>query len=603
MRFRLSSPQKTFVRLVILVGFIIVIGYDLASTLQNTSSTEAIPVSQLIDDGVPPDYTTKVSFIRSDDSCLSNPVPLDEELTLEQYIDMVYALLDMSGELTPLLFEGAHVVIKPNVVEFAELGNGVNTDPRMIEGLIRWMEDRGPDGLQYTVAEAAGGWISSEMRHTKYYSSGTSGDGYREAGYTDMQQRLADDGITMDIVDANFGSYDNPLEGIRYVPVPEWIDFPEASGYWVHEVLLNADVLINTPVMKIHNPQITVCLKNYIGIAAGAKYGTYKGVGGPDPGDPRLHKDYPTRNSVEKEIVDLASLAPADFSLVDAVICKERAKTASSPSVRRNMMIAGTDMVAIDTICSLLMGLNPDDVSHLYTAAREGFGTMDLDRITVEGEHTIEESAYYFVRTPQGDSGNRGHFGMSNRIWLLNAASGTDIDTSYLSVPDAELIGIPGSDGWTEPIQFSDDIIDFEAYYGATNDNVYYAFSWLTVPEEQDAELWISHDESCAVWIGGEQVYYKKVRYQETALPDQSSATIHLTAGRHPMIVKLVDTSRTAPFVLNICRILPDTLPAGKATYTNLRTSSNYRRYEGTRVLGLKYDTGTASTTPNWDQY
>jgi len=599
----MKSSSPYYHKAYYLVGVTVVlllIGYDLASTLSRPTSILAIPVSQLKMDGVEADYTTQTAIVRSDESFMIAPKPLDEELSREEIIEMTYHVLDLSGDLRALLFEGARVTIKVNVVELADLGNGVNTDPRVVEGLIRWMEDYGPGDLHYTVAEGGGGWLGEQWSKTKYNSGGAPvGDGFKRAGYRDMQYRLARGGIQVTIVDTDFGTLEDPLQGIRLVPVPEYIDFPEHDSYWVNEAFLDTDVLIDVPVMKIHTPQITVCLKNYIGIAAGAKYGTYKGMGGPDPCDPvGLHQQWPDRNSVEREIIDLASIAPADYCLVDAIVCKERAKNAGAPSLRRNMLIAGTDMVAVDTVCARLMGLNPDDVPHLCDAAREGLGTMDVNCISILGEHSLDESMFYFERCTEGDQANRGHFGMNNRVWLLNAAPGSDIDTPYLGIPDEQVIGTPGSDGWTEPILFSDDYIDFEAYYGDSDNMVYYAFAWITVPEEQDAELWISHDESCAVWIGGEEVYHSNKFYQKPGLPGGPTQTIHLQEGRYPILIKLVDTVQNSVFVMNICRILPSTLPEGKARHTDLGIQSNKKRYEGTRVMGLTFDTGATDTMP-----
>lgn len=587
-----------------LAALLFLIGIDLASTLQTPTVVKAIPVSQLKQDGVPADYHTRVALVRSDDSFMNPPQPLTAKLTREEIVAMVYQALDLSGDLKPLLFSGAKISIKPNVVEPADLENGVNTDPRVIEGLIRWMEEKGPGNLQYTIAEGGGGWLPPEWKNTRYNSGGApTVDGFKQAGYYDMQQRLAADGIQAAIVNTDFGTLDNPLQGIRFAATPDFIDFPEDAGYWVHEAFLDPDILINVPVMKTHTPQITVCLKNYIGTAAGAKYGTYKGMGGPDPGDPKLHDDWPSRNSIEHEIVDLAAISPTNYCLVDALVCKEKAKTATDPSVRRNMVIAGKDLVAVDTVCAQLMGLNPYDVAHLCTAAREGLGTMDMNRISFVGEHSIEDSLYYFERPSESSQGNRGHFGQSNRVWLLNSAPGSDMAVSYLGAPDEQVVATPGVNGWTEPILFSDDYIDFNAYYNNTEKTVFYAFCWVTIPEEQDAELWMSHDESCSVWIGGEQVYSKNVRYQEPALPGSSSKTIHLKKGRFPLLVKLVDTAKNSPFVMNFCRILPKTLPAGKATYTNLSTTKNYKRYEGTRIIGLTYDVGASSGIPIWSKY
>lgn len=576
---------------------------DIAARYQTTALSEAIPFSQLKSRRLPPDHSARVGLVRSDDSALSQPVPLDHRLTGEQIHEMVALALDLSGDLEPLLFEGAKITLKPNVVEPYAKETGVNTDPRVVEGVILWMERLGIPDLQYTLAEGGGGWLHPRMRNTPFNAGGAPVvDGFKVAGYRDMISRLESRGISVDLVDSDFGSYDDPLSRIRLVPVPEFIDFPEWDSYWIHEAILDADVLINVPVMKIHNTHITVCLKNHIGIAAGAKYGTWKGLGGPYPGDPPgLHQGHPKKDSVVREIIDLASIAQPHYNVVDALVGKEKYKTGSRGiTVRRNMILAGTDMVAMDATCARLMGLNPDDVAHLARAAMEELGTMDPDRITVVGEHTIDESIYYFEHSPPSDSAARGHFGTTNHLWLLNSATGIDLDTPYLGQPDESIVAVAGTDGWTDPIYFSDEFIDFQAYYGAENGHTYYAFCWVDVPRDEEAELWIDHDEDCAMWIAGEQVYKRTRSYSSVSLPDRSSRIIQLKKGRHPLLVKLVDRTGTAAFVFNICRIVPRPLPEGMATHTNTNLRTNYVKYAGTRVFGLKFDLAGPTDVSDW---
>ncbi len=55
---------------------------------------------------------------------------------------------------------------------------------------------------------------------------------------------------------------------------------------------------------------------------------------------------------------------------------------------------------------------------------------------------------------------------------------------------------------------------------------------------------------------------------------------------------------------MSICRILPTSLPEKKATYRNLQTTKNYQRYEGTRIVGLKFSAGNSvSDVPQWETY
>ena len=583
--------RQVLLRLTVVLFICGLVIVDIVARYESGALSEAIPVSQLKSDGVPPDYTTRIALVRSNDSALSQPVPLDQELTDKQIHEMVARALDLSGDLKPLLSEGAKITLKPNVVESYEQGEGVNTDARVIEGIILWMESLGIPSLKYTVAEGGAGWLAPQMRETPYNTGRAPVvDGFQVAGYRRMIGRLESRGIHAELIDADFGSYDDPLSHIRLVPVPDFIDFPDYDSYWIHDSILDADVLINVPVMKIHMTHITVCLKNLIGIAAGAKYGVWKALGGPNPGDPRLHRGSPEGDLLIREIVDLAAIGRPKYNVVDAIVGRERAKSGGGKRVRRNMVLAGSDMVALDVVCARLMGLNPEDIAHVTRAAREGLGTMDENRITVAGEHSIEESLYYFEHPRAGRDG-RPKFGTSNHIWLLNSASGTDINTTYLDEPDESIIANAGTNGWTEPIYFSDEYIDFQAYYGSEDEHTYYAFCWVDVPRDEKAELWINHDEDCALWIGGEKVYERTQSYRRvSSLPTKSSEIIQLRKGRHPLLVKLVDQTSNAAFAFNICRIVPRPLPQGMATLWDTRKQRNYDRYAGTRTFGLKFN-------------
>ncbi len=200
---------------------------DLADTYQSRHHTEAVPVSQLKYDGVPSDYQTKIAFVRSDDRALSSPAPLNQELEGEQIHEMVARALDLSGELKPLLFEGARITLKPNVVDISKQGEGVVTDSRVVEGIILWMENLGIPNLKYTVAEGGAGWLAPEMQNTPYNTGmAPIADGFEIRGYRAMIDRLESRGNHTDLIDADFGSYDDPLSNIHEVPVPDFIDFP-----------------------------------------------------------------------------------------------------------------------------------------------------------------------------------------------------------------------------------------------------------------------------------------------------------------------------------------------------------------------------------------
>jgi hypothetical protein len=50
------------------------------------------------------------------------------------------------------------------------------------------------------------------------------------------------------------------------------------------------------------------------------------------------------------------------------------------------MVLAGTDVVAVDAVCATLMGFDAGQIHHIRLAAEAGLGTADLAQIEVRGE-------------------------------------------------------------------------------------------------------------------------------------------------------------------------------------------------------------------------
>ena len=63
-----------------------------------------------------------------------------------------------------------------------------------------------------------------------------------------------------------------------------------------------------------------------------------------------------------------------------------------------NLVIAGTDPVAVDAVGAAVMGINPTEVEHLVLAEKKGLGTCNLEDITLLGE-PIEKVRRKFQRS------------------------------------------------------------------------------------------------------------------------------------------------------------------------------------------------------------
>jgi uncharacterized protein (DUF362 family) len=463
---------------------------------------------------------------------------------------MVRRAIQLLGGLEHWVTPNVHwVVIKPNLVELAPSGSGVVTDYRVVRAIIKMLYEINSD-LRVTIAEGAGGWVPSET--LSHDPSIFVGDGFEESNYRQLLTDPEFAGKNLDIVDLNLDNYTEVKVSLPYYA---------QRTYFIARTILDSDLLINVPVMKIHVTGITVCLKNNIGILPGMVYGWYKAVGYPYPSNTGLVH---TRDIWDEEIVDVASLSGVDLNIVDAVVGLERYKSVMGSPKRVNTIIAGENMVAVDTVCSRLMGLNPDDIEHITLAAIKGLGTAEMDSITILGD-PLNKVATEFIKNPDRD----GIYGQSNRTWLLNGPyKGTDIDYEYLK-GESIIHPAPSTDGWSQPIYFFDDYIDIGKYYDYPTSCIVYAFAYFKAPKDQTAELWVGSDEAFKVFVNGEEVY-KFDGVRQHSLPNDI-IPIDIKKGENTLMVKVLQRMGAFDFALNICE--PD----------------DRKEFHGNRVLNLKF--------------
>jgi uncharacterized protein (DUF362 family) len=83
--------------------------------------------------------------------------------------------------------------------------------------------------------------------------------------------------------------------------------------------------------------------------------------------------------------------------VIDGIVAGEGHENSGNP-VEMNLVIAGTDPVAVDAVGAAVMGIPPTSVKHLVLAEKKGLGTCNLEQITVLGE-PIEKVRKKFNRS------------------------------------------------------------------------------------------------------------------------------------------------------------------------------------------------------------
>ncbi len=89
------------------------------------------------------------------------------------------------------------------------------------------------------------------------------------------------------------------------------------------------------------------------------------------------------------KLVDLLHIAPPNLIVVDAIHATHEGGELSGRPVPLNVLMIGTNPVAVDAICAIAYGLNPIEMPHLQAAAERGYGPIDPAQITVLGDLTL----------------------------------------------------------------------------------------------------------------------------------------------------------------------------------------------------------------------
>jgi uncharacterized protein (DUF362 family) len=540
---------------------------------------------------------TTVAIVRSNDGALADPCPVtDESITYTTISQMVRRAVDLAGGLAGIVKSGDTVLIKPNLVQQDSSGSGGVTDVRVVKALVYLVDEIDHGRISVIVGDG-----SPRPYTTFEKASGTGQKAWKAlfdiSGYQTLKTEALAAGIDFRLSNLNGNSDTNPWPELDTAAVRGGgCADPQGGKYFVHRDVTHANVYISVPVMKIHKePGFTGALKNQIGIAASTRYGFNKTTGVTQEGRAHklLHLSQAPYTWQDQEIVDLSTIAGVDFVVVDAIACLESDKSPKYGSdssnvkiqnrVKMNTILAGIDPVAVDHVCCRIMGLNPDDIEHITLAERMGLGTNDPDSITVTGASI----AATMKRFKKGQTWSA-MYGQSNRTWMLNgpySTAGTADPMGHPFIPDeAGAAPTAGAGGWTQALYFAHDQIMLKDYYTAssvaTTNTVVYAFTYVKAPADQRAELWVGSDEAMTVFVNGAKVYaYAGTRAFTGTECYKDTVSITLHKGINALLVKVLQTTGTFNFGLNICEPDPDVV------------------YRGNRVWGLTFVSAQSVTS------
>lgn len=268
------------------------------------------------------------------------------------YVTATKAAIASAGGLAGVIAKGDSVVIKPNICSDTHgAGAPQITDYRAVQAVIDLARQAGATRIILMEGAITGNPFSSSALALNKYKTLTGVDEYLETG-----------GITNDSL----------LTGV----MPK--NSRNNMTYYVPKAYLAASKVITVAKLKTHfNAVATLSLKNSFGIAARAKHS------GGMPMRFGLHGNGGSK--LNGSIVDLNLIRMPDFAVLEGIVGGEGDGPLSCTPVSSQVMIAGQDLVAVDTVGVTFMGLTTAEVSHIKLATTVGLGVSDLSKIQVKG--------------------------------------------------------------------------------------------------------------------------------------------------------------------------------------------------------------------------
>jgi uncharacterized protein (DUF362 family) len=217
---------------------------------------------------------------------------------------------------------GRRILLKPNLVEFNAQAP-INTNPILVAAAAEAFHSLGAANV--TIAEGPGHRrMTLDMAHA--------------AGFFTAIPKFEDNFVDLNTDDVQHVTFSHPVSTLKDLYIPNTV--------------LDCDLLVSLPKMKTHHwAGATLAMKNLFGVVPGSVYGWPKNI---------LHWA-----GIDESIVDLQSLFPRQFAIVDGIEAMEGNGPILGTSKHLGLIVAGSHPPSVDATCCQIMGVNPEKIRYL----------------------------------------------------------------------------------------------------------------------------------------------------------------------------------------------------------------------------------------------
>jgi uncharacterized protein (DUF362 family) len=242
------------------------------------------------------------------------------------------------GGMSTFVKKGQTVLVKPNIGWNCPPEAAATTNPKLVRRIIEHCFNAGAKKV-FVFDHTCDSWELC-------YETSTLEKTAKDAGAT--------------VAPANMASYyqDVDLKGASKLTKTK-----------VHELYLQADVIINVPILKNHSGStITAAMKNLMGVVW-------------DRGD------YHSFRGLDTCIADFCVARKPDLNVIDAynIMTKNGPRGFNKQGlVLKKSLLVSKDILAADTAAVKLFGLDPTSITYLLKGKLLGIGSMDLDKMNIK---------------------------------------------------------------------------------------------------------------------------------------------------------------------------------------------------------------------------
>jgi len=274
---------------------------------------------------------------------------------------------------------GEKAVIKPNVTvgeRYANPDSGIGTHPSFVRGMVEYLQGHGVRRGGIYVLEDPRDTDDNEPRH------------WRGTGYVELAQ---DTGAKL--------RCPSTYSCVRK-PVPRPLVHRTLN---VSRLAVSPNTaLFNVPKLKTHNLGITtLSMKNLMGTVNVFDRHFCSEAWREMPSEiaqnrrPRsewmissTHAQW--QEGLARRLADAAQVVQPHLNVVEGIVAREGTGFERGANRALGLVVAGVNMVAVDSVASYLMGFDPRRLIYLRVAAEAGLGCNDLGRLRI---YTVQDGS------------------------------------------------------------------------------------------------------------------------------------------------------------------------------------------------------------------